>query len=122
MSRYVKLTHAKDDLIHKAIVIFKDACNLKWSYSEITDKLVDKIYKDDSYNKLPRYCKEYVDGYISALTDLQWEKVVFAYVVDGDVLDIESEEYEQIPPVVIATKYGDTGHFVYRDDKNKRYT
>lgn len=105
-----------------AIQIYKSALSLYLTHSELYDRIVDKIYRDNNYYKTPRHCRSFVDGFIEGLGHKYWENVVFAYVVDGKVLSIDSEEYKKIPAATIAEHYGSTGHFVYRSNPMKRYT
>ena len=106
----------------EAVQIYKSALRLQLTSSEICDRIVDKIYREDNYYKTPRHCRSFIDGFIDGLAHKYWENVVFAYVVYGTVLPIDSEEYKKIPAATIAERYGPTGHFVYRINPMKRYT
>lgn len=120
--RIEKVLELQSKYTSEAIQIYQYALEVYLTNSEITDRIVSKIYKDHFYYKMPRYSRSFVDGFIDALASKHWRNVVFAYVVDGKVLPIDSEEYKKIPATTIAKNYGHTCHFVYRSNPLKRYT
>lgn len=120
--RSEKVIELQSKYTSEAVQIYRHALEACLTHSEITDRIVDKIYKERLYYKTPQYCRSFVDGFIEGLAHKHWDNVVFAYVVYGKILPIESEEYKKIPATTIAQHYGPTGHFVYRKDLTKRYT
>jgi hypothetical protein len=119
LDRVIKLEKSFASAVHE---IYRSAAELGLSSSEINKRICENIWENDVYKKLPRYAKSFVEGVRHHCEMLQWELVVFSYVVNGKRLTIESEEYRKVDPCYVSENCTDTGAFVYREFPDKLFT
>lgn len=98
--------------------VFHNTRRFYWEKSKL-DQHIGEILQSPEYNKLKRFEKEYLLGYICALREWILAETVFAYKIKGIYLNIESPEYREIPPDKVNRYYSDCGAFVWRKDNQK---
>lgn len=126
MTRRFNLVQNLTKMFKNAILNLADnTIRFHWTHKQWLAYRQEHIFMHNDYKKLPRWAREYLNGYDDALFEHVWQrKVVFSYVIDekGTRASIESVAYRAVSPMVISECYSRTGCYVWRDNPEKFWT
>jgi len=113
-----KISRLEKSFSEQIINIYMNAARFHWDANKVNEAVIT-VWTDSVYESLPRYAKSFVEGVCWKCDRDHWKLVVFSYEINGKRMAIDEERYQKVSPREVHEKWGDTGKYIYRDNKEK---
>lgn len=92
-----------------------------YSYKQILDMRVERVFKSPYWSKSPNWVRCYINGYFDCKLESLWQKMVFSYELEGKRYIVGTPEYRAIEPQRFC-EVSDTGAHMWAKDTSKFFT
>lgn len=113
-----RILELRQSFSHQIVNIYMNAARFHWDSSKVNEAVI-AIWNDSAYKNLPNYAKSFIDGVRWKCDKDHWKLVVYSYEIKGVRMAIDEERYRKVSPREVHEKWGDTGKYIYRDNKEK---
>lgn len=112
--------NAQNTLINLYVDMYSQARSFRLSSSDVIIR-TNAIQQTPAWKRSLRPVREYVRGYAAALWSAHYNELIFAFIVNGKTLTIDSAKYKQYSAKAVHDHASWSGH-VYRTKPSARWS